>query len=658
MKIAIHNAYPNLTFSAEREFIRRCIFVLSELGHDAREVVHSDEICDFDPDFVIITHEFVPKLTDHYTVGLLWSPTYFSKDVPERHKNIRSWDLAVPVNAAIRMFAQDIRFPNLLGSEVSDLEFYPSCQEFDVELPDPGRLSLAYVGVHWDGYRHHDVIRALADKVDLHIYGPPNAWVNFAGNYRGVIPFDGKSLVQTLNRHGAVLAIHKDEHRAEDTPSMRVFETCAARCLLITEPLKSIVDIFGDSPVYLNLGKKPEETADEVAQILQKYREHPDEFRRRVEATHAAFRSKVSLEVLLPKLLDDVSIRMAARRAPYVAQSGDATISVIIRCGSRPLSMIRRAAESVIRQTYRDVGILFVRFAPIDGFDDFVAELQSSGRLRFVRVVEAPGDGVRSAAMWAGLRSTETPFFALLDDDDELFETHFSDLAQILERHNDVDVVYSGAIQRDENDLNYARPDDDSWNFSDRVRAQQDHLRFKGDITDKIPERRALCFFDDFELDRLLRYDNFIGSNAWLARRHVLTDDVLEDPNLEILEDFYFLLFLASRRKVAFSGELSAVWNIRSATRDNSIRVKSERWQVSIERIERRLAHIEFSGGYAGHAVLRTGRPPAVLPALDPPPTPPVASEPVAGAAPIRKPLSFSRFASIRILLRKLRNQP
>jgi phosphoglycerol transferase len=634
MKIAIHNAFPNLAFSAEREFISRCIFVLSALGHDVRAVAHSDEVYDFGPDFIIITHEYVPKLTDHYTVGLMWSPTVFSKNEPERHKAIRSWDLAVPINATTRTFAQDIRFPAFLGPEVSDIDFYPSCQEFDVKPPDPGRLSLAYVGVHWDGYRHDGLIRALADKADLHVYGPPKVWEHLPDNYRGVIPFDGKSLVQTLNRHGAVLAIHKEEHRAEGTPSMRVFEACAARCLLITEPLKPIVDIFGDSPVYLDLGKSPEETAVEIAKILQKYREHPDEFRRRVEATHVAFQRKASLEVLLPKLIDDVVTRMAARRAPYVARSGDATISVIIRCGSRPLSMVRRAAESVIRQTYRDFGIVFVRFAPIDGFDDFLEELRSSARLRFVRVVEARGEGARSAAMWAGFRSIETPFFALLDDDDELFETHFSDLVQILERHDEIDVVYSGVIQREEDDLHYVERDDGVALSYDHVRVQLNHPRFKGDIADKIPERRALCFFDDFELDRILRYDNFIQSNTWVARRSVLTSEVLEDPNLEVAEDFYFLLLLASRRKFAFSGTVSAVWNWRSAALDNSMRsVSTQRWQANVERMERRLAHIEFSGGYAGRAVLRTGRTPAVPPPLDPPAAGPVeVPEPPASA--------------------------
>lgn len=613
MKIAILTAFPNLSFSAEREFINRSVFVLSELGHSPRAVASSDEIYNFDPDVVVVTHQFAPKLTDHYTAGFLWNPTAFFRNDIEQLKAIRSWDLAIPINAGTRTFGQDVRFSEFLKRDVSNVDFYPSCQEFDVETPDASRLSLAYVGIHWDGNRHDHLIRALADKVDLNIYGPPNAWKHLPHNYRGIIPFDGQSLVRTLNKHGAVLAIHKQEHRAEDTPSMRVFEAVAARCLVITEPLKPIVDIFGDSPIYLDHSKNPDQTAADIARALENLRQHPEEFKYRVQASHSAFRASASLEVLWRKLIDDVRTRRAERCAPYVARRDDAAISVIIRCGSRPLSMVARAVESITRQSYRDIGIIFARFAPIDGLNHFVSELEASGHLLFVRVVDAPGDGVRSAAMWAGLRSVETPYFALLDDDDELFETHFSDLMQILDGNADIDLAYSGVIQHEEEDLNRLEQMGDDRNADSRVYKQLKHSRFEGDAASKIAERRALCFFDDFDLDRMLKYDSFITCNSWLARRSVLTGPVLEDPGLEVAEDLYFLLLLLARRKFAFSGTVSAIWNWRSATLNNSMRIEpAQRWEASLERIARRLAHHDF-GGYPGRIVLGVGYPPKDL---------------------------------------------
>jgi phosphoglycerol transferase len=71
MKIALVNAFPNLAHSAEKEFIKRSILVFQKLGHEAIEVGTSDEIIGCDPTFVVVTHEFVAKTAQHYTVGFL-----------------------------------------------------------------------------------------------------------------------------------------------------------------------------------------------------------------------------------------------------------------------------------------------------------------------------------------------------------------------------------------------------------------------------------------------------------------------------------------------------------------------------------------------------------------------------------------------------------
>jgi hypothetical protein len=124
----------------------------------------------------------------------------------------------------------------------------------------------------------------------------------------------------------------------------------------------------------------------------------------------------------------------------------------------------------------------------------------------------------------------------------------------------------------------------------------------------EIRERRELKFFDDFNINRLLRFDNYIQSNAWLARRHVLTEDVLDDPELEVAEDMYFYLLLASRHQFLFSDTVSAVWNWRSMADDNSMTSVSQyRWAVNGGRLLRRLAQVSFGGGFQGRDVLGRG---------------------------------------------------
>jgi phosphoglycerol transferase len=591
MKIAILNAFPNLSHSAEREFIRRSEVVLEAQGHTAMCVTTSDEIDAFAPDFVLLTHEFVPKLTDHFTVGLLWSPTQFYKNDPARVKAIRSWDLTVPINRAIRNFARDIHFPERHVEAVSALDFLPSAPVFDLTTPDPSKLSLAYVGTHWDGQRHAKLLRALSECVDLNLYGPPGAWEHMKEHYRGSLPFDGESVIRALNGHGAVLAVHKDAHAKEGTPSMRVFEACSAKCLVFTDPIPQLVDLFGTSLHYVDTSHSPRSVARSIASVMSKAKTNPTVFLEQIHLAADIFRTRASLEQMLTSLVEDVAERMKAMRAARAEIVEGFDITVIIRCGSRPLSIIKRAVASCERQTYRRIGLLFACFAEIDGFEDYLAELRASGRFLFVKELKTRGGGIRSIAMWDGLNSVETDLFCMNDDDDELFYTHFSECVEVLRKYPDVDVAYSGTVRQEED-----------GSFFD------DHPRFKGDLNEVVKERRFLQFFSDYNLDRMLRYDNFIQSNSWLARKRVLTADVLVDPDMEVSEDMYFYLLLSSRFTFKFTGTASAVWNWRSKAKDNSLTaVSKDRWMAAAERVSRRLAQVTFKGGFSGRDILERG---------------------------------------------------
>jgi Glycosyl transferase family 2 len=594
MRVALLNAFPNLPHSAEREFIERCMAVLQASEHEACRVVTSDDIIAFDPDLVIVTHEFVAKTTDHYTVGLLWSPTQFYRDDEERLKAIRSWDLVVPINAATRRFARDLHFPLRHESAVSDLDFFPSAPVADVPLPDASRLSVAYVGAHWDGQRHGELLRALAGQVELHVYGPEDAWRSMPGAYRGPIPFDGHSLVPTLNRHGIVLALHKPEHVQEATPSMRVFEGLAARCAVITEPLAPLQARFGDSLLTVEAAASPSRVARDIAAHVGRLRASAATFEALVGQSHRIFRDQVCLERLLEQLLADVAARQAAALAERERRQarGGPVVSIVIRCGSRPLAVLQRAVDSLAAQTHRDIVLLLVRFAPVVGLDDWLPGLRAGGRFRDVRVIDVVSDGLRSTAWWAGLRAVDTELFGMLDDDDELFHDHLANLVRLLEDDAGCDVAFAGGVQQEEDGV-YLNT----------------HGRFRGALQAEIRERRQLRFLDDFNLDRLLRHDNMILSHAWIARRSVLSHDVLADPGLEVGEDAYFYLLLASRHVFRFCGRVSVVWNWRSNARDNSmLAVSQQRWARCAEDIGLRLAHVSFPGGFEGRDVIGRGR--------------------------------------------------
>lgn len=110
MRIAVLNSWPNLEFSAEREFIARLMQACSNLNWTCIEVVTSEDILRADVDCVLTTHEYSPKLTAVPTIGLLWSPPTFFQDDPIRVRSILSYDGYLAGYGCIREYLGDLLF--------------------------------------------------------------------------------------------------------------------------------------------------------------------------------------------------------------------------------------------------------------------------------------------------------------------------------------------------------------------------------------------------------------------------------------------------------------------------------------------------------------------------------------------------------------------
>lgn len=592
MKIALVDAFPNLQYSAEAEFIERCLRFLERSGHTARKVETSADIIAFDPDVVFATHEDVAKLTDHFTVGFFWSPPVFYMDDEDRKKNVLTWDLIVPSEEITRRFATDLLFPNRHREGVSRNFIWPSALATGESPSLPEHLSLAYFGVHWDGARHEQFFRRLAEEVDLSIYGPPGAWDYLPQAYKGVVPFDGVSLGRALKAHGAVLAIHKEQHRLAGTPSMRVFEGCAAGCLTITDPMPALVDMFGDALDYVDMGADIEAGVARIKDILAAARRDVAGTRDRVARATRIFDDRCAIDVLLPRILAEVEEKKKERlaAAPRVATAG--RVSVIVRCGSRPLGVLARAVRSIAAQSYEDIEIVFVRFRAIAGFEDYLSELRSQGRFRDIRVLEAPANSIRSTSLWLGLRHVHSPFLAILDDDDEWFGDHLRDLISVFIACPETDVAHAGGIRNDEEGLAPGLPT--------RL------LRADGSWT---PESRKLAVMRDHDIRRLFEWNNAVLSHSFVARSSLLTEDVLEDPGLAAGEDVYlYLLWSALGAKFRFNGRASAIWNWRVKTSDNSASTIAPTDAAAMgRRINLRLSHHRFPAAFLGGTVIGSG---------------------------------------------------
>lgn len=589
MKICIIDSWPNLKFSAEREFLKRICQAGNRIGVSCVPVVTSDEIFKHDPDFVLATHEFTAKLTPYVTFGLMWSPPIFYQNDSNRIKSILSYDGYLVGSTKVREFLNDITsgFPNNRKPS-SDFLFLPSCQKWkNITESRREERSLVYAGIHWDGMRHGSLFYNLHKHGLLNAYGPSDSWSHVEDSYLGTIPFDGDSMMHIIAKHGISLCIHKKEHWLANTPSMRLFEAAAVENLIISDDIAFAKEVFGESAFYIDSSLADVDKADFIRGKIEWANTHPRKATEMAVASREIFERNWSLEVLLSKVCDFSStIRNQHNCIPdspltFILP----TIDVIIRCGSRPESYVKRAIECVLSQKYVNPRVILTDFSNDQAFREFAASYHEK-----VKYISSPQTGFRSTSLWDGFRKVDAEYFGVLDDDDTVDQDHWHRLIT--------------AIKEDDGLLNR------SFSYSGVIRVEEDGafidaVNFGGPLGQIIKENRELRFLDFYDPDRLLVLDNYIQSNAWVALGSTLRKINLEDPRLVVAEDMYFyleMLFLTDFIPV-FSQ--TASWHWRSISADNSMLfVDQDIWQSCIDRIFRRLDNRLFRSTTFGTARL------------------------------------------------------
>lgn len=587
MTIALVNGWPCLPNTAEVEYIKRFILAAQRMGHTAYEVVTSDDIHACQPDFVLATHEFTPKLTPYFTIGAMWSPPKFYSGDQRRIKSILSYDGYLIGSSHVAQFIDALEFSTGVSKPRSDFLFLPTSLSTPFEVrPGRDKYGLAYIGVHWDGLRHNGLLALLEEAEKINIYGPADSWTDYPKSYRGTVPFDGATVLGTLARHGIALCIHKEEHRHADTPSMRLFEAAAAGCLIIADDIPFARRTLGDSAFYIDMRDSAEVNGARVVEIVDWANQNPALAAAMAARSHAILDEEYSLETLVQKCCNFVAnskteVAQAQKdaveyfaRTNYNPDAGDASqplVDIIVRTGGRHLSTLRRALRSVARQTHGHYRVLLVDYKGRNDVQACAAE-ESTSRLT-IQYLTCPDTGLRSTALWAGLRAVKAPFFAMLDDDDTVMPTHFSELLRTAQTDPAHCVYYGGVIRVEEE-------------HSDFVNA----VNFSGPLEIDVEECRELKFLDRFSLSRLIKFDNYIQSNAWIARSSCLDQRALDDPRMVVAEDMYLYFMLLRKGSFKLSPSPTAYWHWRSTSRENSmLGVESETWTKETINLRTRL---------------------------------------------------------------------
>lgn len=577
MRIAITNSWPNLPESAEKEFLRRAAVAAKRISFDFREVVTSDDIERFKPDVVIASHEFTPKLTKYPTLGAMWSPSSLYCNDSNRLKSIFSYDGYLVGSELVAQFVEDLTFSTSKKPVLSDFLFLPSTYKIPGGKHNIKKYTLFYAGVHWDGSRHGEVFTALDEKKILNAYGPASSWEFLQNSYRGIIPFDGKTLFSLLSKHGVALCLHKDAHRQYNTPSMRLFEAAASGSVIISDDFPFVREYFGDSVLYLppfESGSKV--IADCIASHMNWINSNPKQAAEMANTSREIFDEKLSLEKMfskLPAFVDQVKQDMGLTVSK--SQKKEKSVQYIVRIGSRPKDMIRRCLDSLAKQTYTNIHLILVSYRQVNGIDVLIKEYDSI--FRSIKYVEVADSGFRSSALWAGLNEVTCDYFGVQDDDDTLHPNHVQKCINTL-IESSTDFVYTGVVKHEESPNVY---------FYEQ--------NFAGSEGVVIKETRHLQFLDCFNQEKMIKFENYIQSNTWLASEALLDVKVLVDPRLVVAEDVYLYNLLMAKGSFVSIYSPTAEWNWRSDSNDNSmLGVAQNVWVESADRIRRRLKYLFF----------------------------------------------------------------
>jgi Glycosyl transferase family 2 len=490
------------------------------------------EIDAADPDFVISMTSVQPKISRYPTYVNLHEPSLYLHAL-NRFRNLLSYDGYLTISDSLERLCRDMTAG--VGHEERPGFFYCTPQinalQFDWEAPAvASRLRVVYFGTNWSPRMPH-LFHALDATGVLRIHGPTPSWEGQGlSSYAGPVPFDGVGPQRTYAQFGIGLAMMDDRWIQEDVISNRIFEISSVGAVAICPDMPWTRKWFGDSVLYFDPSRPVEETAETVRAHHAFCVRNPDRAGAMAKEARQIFERHFAAEHMLTNAWDYHIRQQAALAARREAMPPAPEISVIIRCGGRSVQMIRRAVDSIRSQTYGRFQVIFAKYRDIDL--SAIAEDRSGAIIGCTSFfIESGG---RAEMLYSALRHIETPYFAVLDDDDFWLPEHMETLFHAGRLTDpDFDMAFSGVVNFD-----YPVPFSPGVTF-DRSLGRfgfAQPLRDVRDISDTI----WVCGF--------------------VARSDLLTPEIMRTPPMRTAEDSLLVCLLARRSKPAFSWRATAFY--------------------------------------------------------------------------------------------------
>lgn len=531
------NAAENQAYSSLAEGARR-------IGLELVGCSNPDQVDHSGAEFVISVASSVPKVSD--------IPSYLTvHEPPSRFLNSKfylhnflSYDGYLTISDSLQTFVREMTAGTGRFDEPGF--YFNTPQKLDArtdfhELVKDEALRIVYCGTNWD-QRLPQLFKHLDNTGLLSIHGPAHSWESRGlQSYKGPLPFDGVSPQMAYSQAGLGLALLSAEHLRWDVISNRIFEISSVGAVSLCPDMPWVRKWFGDSVFYFDSGHSARGMTERILETYDFCRQNPEKAQQMGAQARAIFEENFSSERVLSNAVAYHERKQRETAAKRRKLGEPPLISVIVRCGGRRLNSVRTCVESIRRQTFGRVHLIFVRYKHLD-LQDLV---QPDGAVVSSEVRDVP-DGNRAVTLFTGMaaaRESNAEYFAVLDDDDYWFSNHFETLFEAGRAVNPkFDVAFSGSIAVTE----------------------------KGhEIETKLFWRRNIYSFGYRDKIRsLLDVTGSFTSNCFVARVEVLPED-LAPPLMETAEDSLMVALVCFRNRPTFSYRATALFSRHSEEQSN-----------------------------------------------------------------------------------------
>lgn len=308
----------------ERECAERILKVMPKLGVKVKLVSAYRDIQTLDrylsnkpemaaatmrPDFILTIDREVPPIMSapNYIILDQSINKYIHKD--QNGKNVFIEDFHYNFSGLLPAF-KDIDLLRTVyernGSKFNGFNWTPTVHATNYVAQKP--QFLCYPGGDLsDNTRSKDKYKQIFTLLDktgyFAVYGYKERWQFISNSYRGFIPLDGVSLLDTQNKAGVTLVLHAEDHLTSGTPTGRIFEAVAANTVVIADRNQFILDNFADNVLYIDVDQDATEIFRQIDRHMQWIFTHPEAAQKMAARCHAIFLEKFTLEQQMQRLL-------------------------------------------------------------------------------------------------------------------------------------------------------------------------------------------------------------------------------------------------------------------------------------------------------------------------------------------------------------------